>query len=245
MKRYKHAGAVAAFILLLPIFASADTMDVRELKKLLELGKRYCEISRFEKAISKYKEAFEKFNSPDAAYNLAITYEIDVNDKEKALYYYGRFLELESNSVDAENVKRWVSEVKHEIKKSKKKRSASLTRRYGKEEESSKPRNEQYTQKNNANQRDSKTNKKVRMLKKLANKEVLKKNYAKGIEIYLQVLEMSSDSDAAYNLGFVYDHYMHNFEEAGYYYRKFLQLEPFSSDAAQVKKWLKRVEEQM
>jgi len=245
MKRYKYAGAVAALVLLLNVFASAETRDVRELKKLLELGKRYCEISRFEKAIKKYKEAFEKFNSPDAAYNLAITYEIDVNDKEKALYYYGRFLELESNSVDSENVKRWVSEVKHEIKKSNKKRSASLKKRYSKDEKANGAKKQKYAQKGRAGQQDLKINKKVRMLKKLANKEVLKKNYAKGIEIYLQVLEMSSDSDAAYNLGFVYDHYMHNFEEAGYYYRKFLQFEPFSSDAAQVKKWLKRVEEQM
>ncbi len=225
-----------------PSLLFADTKNIRELKKLLELGKRYCEISRFDKAIAKYQEAFEKFNSPDAVYNLGITYEIDLGDKEKALYYYSRFLEMEARGVYSDNVRRWVNEIKAELKKNKTSVGFAKNRSPLKKRVTLEGHKEELHRKTSKKTAKDTVLKDVRMYKRLAFKEVRKKNYEKGVELYLKILELTPDSDAAYNLGLLYDHYIHNYEEAAYYYRKFLQLEPFSSDAGRVKEWLDRIE---
>jgi len=226
------------FLLVFLSSSYAKTVDVRELKKLLEIGNMYCGISNFERGIKKYTEAFEKFNSPDAAYNLGITYEIDVRNKTKALYYYKRFLELERESVYSSNVRRWINELTAELKKERKKDPMG-----GDDNES---REQKERKKASAYpKKDSIAPKRVRTLKKLANKEILGRNYKKGVKIYKDLYDNYSDPDAAYNLGFVYHHYLHNYEDASFYYRKFLELEPFSSDAERVKSWLKQVEKRM
>lgn len=47
----------------------------------------------------------------DAYYNLGVLNEIYLNDKNKALMYYQKFIKLAPNSEDAKEVKRWIEEI--------------------------------------------------------------------------------------------------------------------------------------
>ena len=57
-------------------------------------GNRYCDTGEYDKAVELYEKALNHYNVPDAAYNLGVTYEINLHDPEKAIYYYRRFLNL-------------------------------------------------------------------------------------------------------------------------------------------------------
>ena len=73
----------------------------------LALG--YDRADRFGEAVREYKKALEiDFNDADTHYNLAIIYDDYLNDKEKAIKHYQRYLELRPGAEDVEKVNSWI-----------------------------------------------------------------------------------------------------------------------------------------
>lgn len=113
------------FIILFIVFftLSPSGLIAQQIPKEAEihntLGNSYCDKGEFNKAVKEYEEAVVIYPQYiDAYYNLGVTYYHDLKDFQKAAYYFQKFLELESGSVDAQAVKGWLSEIEksHGIK---------------------------------------------------------------------------------------------------------------------------------
>lgn len=52
----------------------------------------------------------------DACYNLAVLYESYLGQKKEAVNYYNRYLRLSPRAADSMNVRKWVQEIKRELK---------------------------------------------------------------------------------------------------------------------------------
>lgn len=84
-------------------------------------GNIYSKDGKFQMAVREYLKAVElRPDFTDAIYNLAKTYDFDLNDDEKAIKYYEIFLKHEPpNSPDAKEVKTWLLKAKMSLAKGK------------------------------------------------------------------------------------------------------------------------------
>jgi tetratricopeptide (TPR) repeat protein len=179
-------------------------------------GNRLCEQGRYREAAEVYRRALADYNSPDAAYNLGVTYEVNLRDMKQAVIYYQKFLDLEPVSDDARQVKGWIEDIKAA-----------------------------YTQ-INFQQADSPDklppqlqNRVIGDLKR-AQDFFREGEYKAAEEVYLEVLQLYDSADACYNLGLIYDKKLNQKQQAIEYYQRFLVLDPASPDAGQVRQWIQQ-----
>ena len=71
-------------------------------------GRYLSAAENFEKALSSPEP------DPLINYNLGVIYDRNLNDKEKAVYYYKRFIELFPNSPQSETVNKRIQELQSE-----------------------------------------------------------------------------------------------------------------------------------
>jgi hypothetical protein len=85
-------------------------------------GNLYSQQGKHQMAVREYLKAIElRPNYSDALYNLAKTYDFDLNDNKKAILYYDIFLKYEPpNSRDARQVQTWLTRAKMDLDSSKK-----------------------------------------------------------------------------------------------------------------------------
>jgi len=84
--------------------------------------KRHYNLAIIYENAGRYKEAAEEYEktlqlSPDDAdihYNLAIVYDDHIQDNEKAVFHYHRYLELSPNAADAGIVEEWMFEARED-----------------------------------------------------------------------------------------------------------------------------------
>ena len=81
-------------------------------EELVLQGSRLCEQGKYKAAVAIYKQALKEYNSAHAAYNLGVTYEVNLRDMKQAIRYYHQFLTLEPYSNDAKQVRGWIEEIK-------------------------------------------------------------------------------------------------------------------------------------
>jgi tetratricopeptide (TPR) repeat protein len=85
--------------------------------------KRHYNLAIIYENLGRYKEAAQEYErtlmlSPDDAdihYNLAIVYDDHLQDNEKAILHYRRYLELSPNAPDAGTVEEWMAEAKEDL----------------------------------------------------------------------------------------------------------------------------------
>ncbi len=82
------------------------------------LGVIYLKEANYIKAA----QAFEKVvclnpSDADAYYNLGVLYESYLNDKEKAIAYYKKYLKFSSSDREKKEVKKWIKEISKKIQK--------------------------------------------------------------------------------------------------------------------------------
>ncbi|MEW5800918.1 MAG: tetratricopeptide repeat protein [bacterium] len=74
-------------------------------------GNDYCDKGDFEKGVAEYEKAIKLYpRYTDALYNAGLTYYMDLKDYAKAVSYFRQFLQVEGDSVDARQVKKWLME---------------------------------------------------------------------------------------------------------------------------------------
>jgi len=184
-------------------------------RELILAGNKLCEEGKYAQAIEKYKLALERYNSPDAAYNLGVTYEIDLHDMEQALYYYNRFLNLEPDTDDARNVRRWIKEIK------------AAYPFLGAEKASS------------IEELPPQTRALVIEEMKAGHQSYREGKYQQALEHFQRVLEVVDSADVYYNLARTHEK-LGNKGQAIRYYLEFLALEPNSPSAEEVRQWIRR-----
>ena len=113
-------GLICTFVVLLIFITSASFAQVPEEAEILNrMGNDYCEKGEFEKAVKAYEEAIKIYpDYVDAYYNIGVTYYHDLKDYQQAANFFQKFLELESDSPDAQSIQDWLDaiESKHGIK---------------------------------------------------------------------------------------------------------------------------------
>lgn len=73
------------------------------------LGTAYVKAEFFNEAIKSYEKALEiDFNNAQAHYNLGLLYENVDNDFEKAVLHYQKYLELDPQAEDKDEVEGWI-----------------------------------------------------------------------------------------------------------------------------------------
>jgi tetratricopeptide (TPR) repeat protein len=188
-------------------------------EELILQGNRLCEQGEYQQAVAKYRQALKEYDSADAAYNLGITYEINLRDMKQALNYYQQFLNLEPDSDDARQVRGWIEEIKASY--------PSITTQRAKSLEDLPPQLKQGVITNLKHAQDF----------------YRQGKYKDAVKHYLEVLQVYDSADACYNLGLIYDKRLNQKQQAIKYYQRFLLLEPSSPDAEQVRQWIKQARE--
>jgi tetratricopeptide (TPR) repeat protein len=189
-----------------------------KVEELILQGNKLCEKGEYKWATAIYKQALKEYNSPDAAYNLGITYEVNLRDMQQAVYYYELYLALEPGSNDAKEVKGWIEEIGF---------TYFVVSKKAKTLDELPPKLKQ------------------RVITDLKHAQDFYRlgEYQNAVENYLAVLEVYDSSDACYNLGLIYDKKLNQKEQAIEYYQQFLVLEPSSPDTDQIRKWIKQARE--
>jgi|GEM_PF-5096144 len=91
--------------------AGAQASIPKEAKEHNQKGNEYCEKGEFAKGVAEYEKAVSLApNFTDALYNAGLTYYMDLKDYAKAIFYFRRFLQVEPDSADAKQVKKWLAE---------------------------------------------------------------------------------------------------------------------------------------
>jgi len=109
--------SIVSLALLIPSLSLAQVPQEAEIHN--RLGNEYCDNGEFQKAVKEYEEAIRIYPQYiDAYYNLGVTYYNDVKDYQKAANYLQGFLELESETPDAQQIKGWLATIEkdHGIK---------------------------------------------------------------------------------------------------------------------------------
>lgn len=73
---------------------------------------------KYSYAINQYQRAIIVSNSAAACYNLALVYDLDLRFYAKAIYYYQKYLVLDTKSEFAEKVKKRIEQAKQELNNS-------------------------------------------------------------------------------------------------------------------------------
>lgn len=72
---------------------------------------------RFDAAIREYERVLQvRPDDSDAHYNLAVLYDTEIKDRQKALEHYRRYLSVAPDSPDAANVRLWIKEKEFETR---------------------------------------------------------------------------------------------------------------------------------
>ncbi|MBI5789070.1 MAG: tetratricopeptide repeat protein [Candidatus Schekmanbacteria bacterium] len=215
-------------ILLINSIASAQESYDPGTQLVLE-GNKACEEGNYQEAVAAYEKAFVGYNSIDAVFNLGVTYEINIQDRKRALFYYEKFLQLKPFDTDTPHVRQWIKEIKLYLDKEKiydlstnNPQSAKTSRMI-----------------NDLSQETLDT---MMQLLKQGNIAAVSGDYAKAVEYYSKVLEVYDSSDAYFNLGTIYAKKLSQPEKAVFYFQKFLELEPNSPQAEEIKQWIKKME---
>jgi tetratricopeptide (TPR) repeat protein len=88
--------------------AEAQTIP-KEAKIHNQLGNDYCDKEEFEKGVAEYEKAIKLYPQySDALYNAGLTSYLDIKDYAKAIVYFKQFIQVEGNSGDAKQVKKWL-----------------------------------------------------------------------------------------------------------------------------------------
>lgn len=186
-----------------------------KVEELILQGNGLCEKGEYRGATAIYKQALKEYNSPDAAYNLGITYEVNLRDMQQAVHYYELFLALEPGSNDAKQVKGWIEEIGFIY---------AVVSKKAKTLDELPPKLRQ------------------RVIADLKHAQDFYRlgEYQNAVENYLEVLEVYDSKDACYNLGLIYDKKLNQKKQAIEYYQRFLVLEPSSPDTDQIRQWIKQ-----
>ncbi len=93
-----------------------ETFEDQSFKRHYNLALIYEDEQRYEDAVKEYEKTLElePFNA-DVYYNLGILYDGRIKDKNKAVFYYQKYLELSPGAEDAQQVKNWITKVKDEL----------------------------------------------------------------------------------------------------------------------------------
>ncbi len=185
-------------------------------EELVLQGNRLCERGKYQRAIAIYQRALKEYDSPDAAYNLGVTYEINLRDMKQAIYFYQYFLSLEPNSDDARQVWSWIKEIRTAY--------PSITPQKAKSLEELPPKLRQ------------------KVISDLAQAQDLYRQgkHRDAVKGYREVLQIYDSADACYNLGLIYDKKLNQKHKAIEYYQRFLLLDPRSPDVERVRQWIEQ-----
>jgi tetratricopeptide (TPR) repeat protein len=79
-------------------------------------GLKCDDMGEYEQALEEYQKALEILpEDPDLHYNMAIVYDDHMDDKQKAVFHYQRYLELNPGAADRAKVRTWLSAAKEEL----------------------------------------------------------------------------------------------------------------------------------
>ncbi|MGA1789847.1 MAG: tetratricopeptide repeat protein [bacterium] len=109
--------SIVLLMFLIPSVSLAQIPEEAEIHN--RLGNEYCDSGEFKKAVMEYEQALKIYPQyVDAYYNIAVTYYNDLKDYQEAANYFQKFLEFESDTPDAKDIKKWLTEIekKHGIK---------------------------------------------------------------------------------------------------------------------------------
>jgi len=116
----KQKRGLAAFLLIgfmtitsisCPIRLAGAQVIPKEAKIHNQLGNDYCDKGEFEKGVVEYEKAIKLYpRYTDALYNVGLTYYLDVKDYAKAISFFRQFVQVEGESADAKQVKKWLAE---------------------------------------------------------------------------------------------------------------------------------------
>ena len=105
--------SIVSLALLNPSLSLAQVPQEAEMHN--RLGNEYCDNGEFQKAVKEYEEAIRIYPQyVDAYYNLGVTYYSDLKDYQKAANYLQKFLDLESDTPDAQQIKGWLATIEQE-----------------------------------------------------------------------------------------------------------------------------------
>jgi tetratricopeptide (TPR) repeat protein len=217
------------------------------MENLILIANTLCEKEEYQKAIDIYQKALEEFNSADAAYNMGITYEINLKNPSLALLYYTKFLSLESDSPDAEAVRTWMQRIKKrktsEPIKQEEKTFAEPPLVFEASEEKKPPKRDLRTGPP-IHEVDIPANqmKVAKSFLRTGNEHYIKARYQEAIEDFMRVLDYYDSPDAYYNLGITYHQKLNNPTEAIRFYHRYLEVDSYGETANEVKELLEQVE---
>lgn len=225
-----------SFAVLLSAVSVHAQLNEKGVQLVLE-GNQACEKGNYEKAIIAYQKALTGYNIPSAAFNLGITYEINLKDREQAIFYYKKFLQLEPVSDDAKHVQQWIKEIQAYIDNTpipNKQKPKKLEKNIGPEPTTEFTNDKKLTTDKTAL---------VQEYLKQGNLSAMQGNFLEAIEHYKKVLTIHESSDAYYNLGLIYSQKLNQNDQAHTYYKKFLEMEPDSPEADEIKAWIQKVDQ--
>ena len=222
---------------------SQEDKTISEVELIL-MANTLCSRKEYQKAVEIYKKTLEEFESPDAAYNLGLTYEINLNNPSLALLYYSKFLSLEPESPDVEAVRMWMQNIKKkkQTPTHKKEETASKTLPMSSEEKKTlgivlrtgPPVNKEDILPDRAETGMS--------FLRTGNENYINARYKEAIEDFIRVLDYFDSTDAYYNLGVTYHLKLNNPEQAVRFYSRYLEIDSYSTTAHEVKKLLEQAE---
>ncbi len=90
-------------------YEKAVEVDPDDIRSMINLGSVYVKSNSYNKGVDIFQKVIAKMpNSPDAYYNLGIIYADYLFDKSKAVYYFNKYLEFDSDSKSADEVREWL-----------------------------------------------------------------------------------------------------------------------------------------
>ncbi len=202
--------------------------------QLILKGHQACKRGDYEAGILAYQSALAVYDSAHAAFNLGVTFEVNMRDRVQAIYYYQKFLELEADSEDSPHVRQWLKELQlyldnQPVAPPEQPPPAAET-----EPAKSKPRPR------SLDQLDAESAKVARQHLKEGNLAYIRGDYQQAIEHYRKVLQIFESPDVYYNLGLIYAQKLQQNKQALVCYQRFLELEPNSPHAEKIKAWIKQ-----
>lgn len=230
--------------------------DIKEIneEKLILIANTLCEKKEYQQAVEIYRKVLEEYNSADAAYNLGLTYEINLKNSSLALLFYSKFLSLEPRSPDADAVRSWVEYIK------KKKRTISESSEHEKDkmvsetspvitQPAAKESSSKWTLRTGAPIfEDDIPSSQVETAKEFlrtGNEHYLQGHYEQAIENFKQVLNFYDSTDAYYNIGVTYHMKLNKPGEAIRFYRRYLDVDTYSDTAKEIRKLLEQTENEL
>ncbi len=208
-KYYLNTFAVCILLSLGLCVKNSTAAGKPTLKKLINDANLLVEQKEYESAVRNYNMAWKLYNSPDAAYNLAVVYDHEMGFKAKAIYYYKKFLTLAPDAPEAPAVQQWLKNAQEVIypqlktDSAIKKKGSSVLDRIMEDEQDK--------------------------LLRLGKKYLVKGRYEQAIKVYREALIVHKSAPACYNLALIYDYDLKYKNKAIYYYQRFLKMSPESA----------------